>query len=418
LKKVLILSYYWPPASGPGVQRFLKMTKYFKDFGWKPFVLTTHDGTYPSMDESLLKEVDNSVKVYRTKPKEVFTFYNRLTGKKDKRGSVGFIGMYQKGVKQKLAMYIRANYFIPDARKGWNKTALPEAREIIRKENIEALITTGPPHSTHLMGLKLIKEFNLKWVADMRDPWVNVYYNSIFPRTQSTITKDQKLETEVLKSADVVSVVSNGLKKEFEDRAKKIDVVYNGFEENDFIDNSLPVDDKFVISYIGNFKPNQDVPVFWKALSELTFNKPELRKKLVLRLTGNIHPQVIESIKEAGMESCLELNDFVSHREAIAQMKSSNLLLFIIPKTDGNEKILTGKLFEYLASETQLFSIGPVDGDAAKILQECGRMKMIDYADLNSMKEKVFQRRVNGVSLEYMRYTRREQARKLLSLLS
>jgi len=295
---------------------------------------------------------------------------------------------------------------------------LPKAKEIIQQEGIDALITTGPPHSSHLMGLELKKEFALSWLADLRDPWVNVYYNKIFPRTARTIAKDQALENEVLETADAVSTVSLGLKEEFEDRAYRIKVVYNGFEEEDFKVEAQKDSHKFVISYIGNFKPNQNVPVFWQALADLCLSHPDFKEKFLLRLTGNVHPEVIDSIEKAGLKDHLEVNGFVSHKEAIRQMKSSDRLLFIIPKTEGNQKILTGKLFEYLASETQLFSIGPTDGDAAQILENCQRMPMIDYADLNMMKEMILQKRVNGVSDAYKLFTRKEQARVLLDLLS
>ncbi|MEM7161492.1 MAG: glycosyltransferase [Bacteroidota bacterium] len=393
------------------------MTPYFQEFGWKPYVLTTEDGTYPSIDPSLLNDVHPTVEVYRTKPKEVFSLYNRFSGNKGKSGTVGFIGMNQKSLKQRMAMYIRANYFVPDARMGWNKSALTKAKEIIESEKIDALITTGPPHSTHLLGLELKKSYGLKWIADLRDPWVNVYYNKIFPRTRRTIAKDQALENAVLNSADVISTVSQGLKQEFENRAKHIAVVYNGFEEEDFKHEAKKDSNKFTISYIGNFKPNQNVPVLWQALADLCLQNADFKQKLRLRLIGNIHPDLISSIEEAGLNEHLVISGFVSHKEAVELMKSSDRLLFIVPKTEGNKKILTGKLFEYLASETQLFSIGPIEGDAANILNECQRMPMIDYADLNMMKEMILQKRVNGVSDEYKIYSRKTQASKLIDLL-
>lgn len=393
------------------------MTKYFKEFGWQPFVLTTEEGSYPSEDESLLEEVGEEVEVFRTVPKEVFALYNWFTGKKGKGGSVGFIGMDQRDPFQKLAMYLRANYFIPDARKGWNKTAIPKALDLHAKEKFDAIITTGPPQSTHLIGLDLKKRTGVKWLVDLRDPWVNVYYNQAFPRTKKTIEKDQSLENEVLRSCDAVSVVSPGLKREFEDRSKRIEVVYNGYDVEDLNTPLVKNKGDFLVSYIGNFKPNQNVPVLWKAISEHCARDPKLKARLKIQLTGNIHSEIIRSMEEVGLADNIVLSPFVTHKEAVRQMRNSNLLLFIIPRTKGNEKILTGKLFEYLASETQLFSIGPEKGDAAEILKQCGRMEMIDYADLNSMKEKLFQKRINGVTKEYQKFTRKEQARVLVDLL-
>ena len=417
MRKLLIITYYWPPASGPGVQRFLKMAKYFPEFGWQPFILTTEDGTYPSTDYSLLDDVSDQTTVYRTRPKESFGLYNKITGKKGKNVSVGFIGMDNRNPIQKLALYIRANYFVPDARMGWNKTALPKAEEIIEKEGIDTIITTGPPQSTHLLGLQLKKKYGVRWVADFRDPWVNVYYNKIFPRTKRTISKDQRLENDVLRWADAVTVVSPGLKREFEDRAREIKVVYNGYDSADFKSLQKERSDDFVISYIGNFKSNQDVPVFWQTLSDLTFNKKEERERLRIRLTGNIHPTILDTIDQFGLTPNLELNPFVSHDEAVDQMINSDRLLFIIPKVEDNELILTGKLFEYLASETQMISIGPEKGDAAEILRTCKRIPMMDYADMNTMRERIFRNRVNGVSEDYKVYTRKNQAKAMVELL-
>lgn len=400
------------------MQRFLKMSKYFPEFGWEPVILTTEGGTYPSIDESLLKEVSPETKVFRTVPKEQFGLYNKLTGKKGKNVSVGFIGMDQKNPIQKMALFVRANYFIPDARIGWNKTALHKAEELIKNEQIDTIITTGPPHSTHLMGLELKKRHRIKWLADMRDPWVNVYYNKVFPRTQKTKDKDQSLEDNVMRWADAVTVVSPGLKKEFEGRARKIEIIYNGYDSEDFSSISKSPSDKFVISYVGNFKSNQDVPLFWQALSDITFNKKEERERIRIQLTGNVHPTILETIDRFGLTPNLELSPFVSHDKAIQQMINADRLLFIIPKVADNELIITGKLFEYLASETQMISIGPEKGDAAQILKMCKRIPMMDYADLNTMKERIFKNRVNGVSEDYKVFTRKIQAKKLVGLLS
>lgn len=174
-KKVLIITYYWPPASGPGVQRFLKISKYLNDFGWKPIILTVKNGSYPSFDPSLENEIPEWVEVHKTKTFEPFTIYNRLTGSKGKNLGTGLIGLEGKqSFVKKLSIYIRANYFIPDARKGWYRYAVKEAKQLIQEKEIDAIITTGPPHSTHLIGKSLKEKFNLPWISDFRDPWVNI----------------------------------------------------------------------------------------------------------------------------------------------------------------------------------------------------------------------------------------------------
>jgi len=202
-KKALIFTYYWPPSSGPGVQRFLKFCKFLPEFDWEPIVVTPANGSYPYTDDSLLKDVSEYVKVYKTKTLEPFAIFNMLQGKKGKSVPVALIGLQDSpSIFQKLSKYIRANCFIPDARVGWKKYAIKEGSRIIQNEKIDVIITTSPPHSTHLVGLELQKKHNIPWLADFRDPWTNIYFNRKLPRTARTKAKDKALEDKVVKHAD------------------------------------------------------------------------------------------------------------------------------------------------------------------------------------------------------------------------
>ncbi len=393
MKKILIISYYWPPASGPGVQRWLKFAKYLPQYDVHPIIITPRNGSYPNRDETLLNEVPASIKVVRTKTVEPFQWYNILTGQ-SKRGKSSSVGMGdikgKKSLVQRIAAYIRANWFIPDARVGWVPYASMAAEKILKENNIDAVVTTGPPHSTHLVGLRLKKKYGVKWVADMRDPWTEIYYNAYLPRTEKSRERDQKLEDEVLKAADLVTVVSPGLKASFEDWAKRIEVIYNGYDEADFeLVGSSSRQDHFTISYIGNFKANQNIPALWQALAELTEEKEELKKYLKLELTGNIDPEIIKSIEEYGLTPFAKNQPFVDHQSAVKKMIESSALLFPIPQAPNNKEILTGKIFEYLASGTPLISIGPPDGDAANILRSLNRAEMLDYQEKEGIKKRI-----------------------------
>lgn len=389
MKKVLIITYYWPPGSGPGVQRFLKFSKYLRDFGWEPIILTVENGSFPSIDSSLEKDIPEGLKVVKTKTFEPFQWYNMLKGKKGKSTGVGMVGMQEQSPLQKLALHIRANYFIPDARKGWKKYALKKAKSIIQEEGIEAIITTGPPHSAHLIGLDLKQQTNLPWVADMRDPWTTVFYNAFFPRTTSTKQKDKALEDKVLKNADGVVVVSNGLKQEFSDRNENISIIYNGFDETD-MPLSMPQRNKrFTISYVGNFKPNQNVNALWEILFEIKKEESDFADDLELFLTGNVDSSVVDAIGAHALENNLHLSAFVAHQEAVQRMMSADMLLFIIPKSERNKLIITGKLFEYLATGNPILGIGPVDGDASAVLQDANRKPLADYSDKESIKKQL-----------------------------
>lgn len=378
-RKVLIFTYYFPPAGGVAVQRFLKFSKFLPEFGWEPVIVTVANGSYPYNDESLLQEISDTVKVYRTKTFEPFELYNLLKGKKGKAMPVVTVGAQEnKSFFQKISEYIRANYFIPDARKGWVPYALKQAEEVLKTEKIEAIITTGPPHSTHLIGLQLKKKYGLKWIADFRDPWTGIFYNQILPRTAATVQKDKCLETEVLQNADVVTVISPGMKKEFASRAKQVEVIFNGFDESDFnLQRKTQQSENFTIRYVGNLMASQNVEIFWRAVQQLHKAKLPLKIEFV----GRVDEQVKQSIAQHGLSDIVEYLDFVDHKKAVELMQDTSLLLFVIPQVKDNELILTGKLFEYLAANTEIISFGPVHGNAAEILAQTGRKPMIDFTD-------------------------------------
>ncbi|MBN4052021.1 glycosyltransferase, partial [Cytophagaceae bacterium AH-315-L13] len=301
-QKVLIFTYYWPPASGPGVQRFLKFAKYFPENGWEPIVIAPKNGSYPYYDETLLNDIPSNVEIHHTKTLEPFTLYNFLRGAKGKSVPVAMTGIKDSSSPlQKISKYIRANYFIPDARIGWNKYAIKKANEIISNTEINAIITTGPPQSTHLIGLHLTKIHNLPWIADFRDPWTTVYYNKFLPRTESSKRKDKNLENTILQNADIVTTVSPGIKKEFEDRAKRAEVIYNGFDENDIYSGELTPTTKFKLAYIGNYKPNQDVEALWQAIKELKEEMSDFDRNFNLSFTGIVDPNIINKINDLGL---------------------------------------------------------------------------------------------------------------------
>lgn len=388
MKKVLIITYYWPPASGSGVQRFLKFSKYLRDFGWEPVILTVENGTYSAYDESLLNDIPNGVKVFKTKTFEPFGFYSMFSSKKGDKPTSSIGHQKEDTFLQKLLIYIRANFFIPDARKGWYRFACKKAEEIIKKESIDTIITTGPPHSTHLIGQYLKEKTQLPWLADMRDPWTTVFYNAFFPRTKSTQKKDKHLEDLVLKSADIITVVSKGMNDEFKDRANNICTIYNGFDEDDFKTKESSRSSKFTITYTGNFFPSQNTETLWKCLKDLSTEDSSFKENLSLNFVGNIDKQIISSLNEYGLSKSLKIEDFLPHNNAIDRILNSSLLLLIIPNSERNHLIITGKLFEYLATSKPILSIGPI-GNASDVISESGNNKMIDYNDYDEMKRQI-----------------------------
>jgi glycosyltransferase involved in cell wall biosynthesis len=384
-KKVIIFTYYFPPAGGVAVQRFLKFSKFLPEFGWEPIIVTVNNGSYPYYDESLLKEISPSLRVYRTKTFEPFELYNLLRGKKGKAMPVVSVGSHQKrSVFQKISEYVRANFFVPDARVGWVSYAVKQAEEILKNEKIDAIITTGPPHSTHLIGLQLKQKYGVKWLADFRDPWTGIFYNNLLPRTDATKQKDKALETKVLQTANYVTVISPGMKQEFEARAKKIDVLFNGYDEDDFskLNTIEAIAAPFTIRYVGNLMASQNVEALWKVIAGL--NAP-----VRIEFIGRVDEAVKASIEANGIAKSVSYLDFVDHKTAIGLMQQADMVLFVIPDVKDGALILTGKLFEYLASGTEMLSIGPVNGNAAEILKQTGRKPMLAFSNGEELKKQL-----------------------------
>ena len=371
MKKVLIITYYWPPSGGSGVQRWLKFVKYFRDFGIEPIILTVdpNDATFPFRDESLLDDVPIGIEIHHTKAKSPFGLYSKIRGKKVPQS--GFSEESKPGLLDHIVRFLRGNFFIPDARIGWNKFAYDKAVELIKKNNLKTIITTSPPHSTQLIGTKLKQTFDLTWIADLRDPWTEIYYNKKLYRTPFAKKKDYKLEQACLKNADKIFVVSEDIKRNFAVNRReiidKIHVIPNGFDESDFSNlKSFDSSNSKTISYVGNIGELYPTDGFLEAFSTLIQKEKDWKLQFVGNCSGNVKRKV-ESLQ---LSQNVEFIPYVNHSEAINYMTNATILLLIIPKIENNKGILTGKLFEYIASCKPILNIGPKDGDAAEILKE------------------------------------------------
>ncbi len=385
LQKVLILTYYWPPSGGAGVQRWAKFSQYLKDYGYDPVVVTVdpEKASYALRDDSLVDEV-SQIEVVKTNTFEPFQLYKKLLGKKE-IPYAGFANEARPGVLEKMSRFVRGNLFVPDARKGWNQFALPVARRLIKKYNIKNLITSSPPHSTQLMGLKLKSEFDLNWVADLRDPWTDIYYYPLLYHTRWAAVKDKKWEKKVLQQADRVVVVSESIKALYaakipESGEKKIRVIPNGYDEKDFSGIKRKQNAVFTITYTGTVAGNYHLDEFFHVIAGLT------ESALHVRFVGRVSPEYISLIRSLKLEDKIIFIPHVHHAEAIRYMTSSDVLLLVIPDVPDNAGILTGKLFEYLASGVPVLGIGPEQGDAAAILRKCRAGVMFDYGDRKAMK--------------------------------
>jgi glycosyltransferase involved in cell wall biosynthesis len=320
---------------------------------------------------------------------------------------------------QKASKFLRGNFLLPDPRKGWNKYALKKAEELIRQFNIETVVTTSPPHSTQLIGLELKKKFNIRWIADLRDPWTDIYYYKQFMHTALARKIDIGYERKVVENADLLITVSEDVKRIFAEKSKlpiaaKTVVIPNGFDEDDFRIKVVPKETKKVITYTGTISEAYEVDSFLDALQRL---ESDLKQQLRIRFVGKVPPAVVQKFRATGLE--IELVGYVDHPKSIEYLLRSDLLLLVIPKVKNNKGILTGKFFEYLASKKPVLAIGPTDGDLAKIIQETKCGQMFDYSDSEGMRRFILESldrpvSVNDIAIEY---SRKKLTGKLATLL-
>ncbi|QNM85924.1 glycosyltransferase family 4 protein [Polaribacter pectinis] len=372
--KVLIITYYWPPAGGSGVQRWLKFVKYLQDFGIEPIVYTVDSANYPKEDNSLLNEVPKNVKVLKQpiwEPTDLL-FWKKKNASKDGISNVS---------KGGFLSFIRGNFFIPDPKIFWVKPSVKYLQKYISENKIDTIISTGPPHSMHLIAEKLHQKNNLKWIADFRDPWTSLYYNEDFKLGNSAKKKNKKLETAVLKNADCVITVSNSLKKEFNKIAKNVEVITNGFDDEVLKSNKVNLDDKFTISYIGLLPKQSNPKILFRVLEKLCRKNSELKNDLQLNFIGDISDEVKHEIDKANLIKNTNFVGYVSHKKAIEYQQKAQVLLLLIPDVKNNKGILTGKLFEYLTAKRPILAIGPEDGDLQEILKNTNSGFVIDYND-------------------------------------
>ena len=393
MKRVLIITYYWPPSGGSGVQRWLKMSKYLPDYDWQPVIYTTENAEYPIIDPSLEKDVPTDMEVIRRPIHEPYNFYKKFLGiKKEETVKMGFIHEKEKkkGWKVNLSLWIRGNLFIPDARCGWVKPSVKYLKEYLKEHPVDAVISTGPPHSMHLIAMKLKEELGLPWIADFRDPWTEIDYYNDLHLTRCADRKHHRLEREVLTKADkVVTVAPDGARRLGRIGNRNVRTIYNGFDRDDDAQTSVNLPEKFTITYLGVLSKIQNPNNLWQALAELIKEDSGFDKNLRINMIGQIDSTVVNTIDLIGLAQHVTYSPCIPHDQVSAAHRSSTLLLLLLmPDNEPRAKgLVTGKLFEYMASGRPILCIGPEDGDAARILKETGAGQTVSFGDKVKMKE-------------------------------
>ncbi|MEE9364984.1 MAG: glycosyltransferase family 4 protein [Cellulophaga sp.] len=419
MRKILIITYYWPPAGGPGVQRWLKFVKYLRDFNIEPIVYIPENPHYPLEDQSFTADIPKGITIYKKAFFEPYKIASLFSKNKTKRISSGVIHGENQSFLEKTMLWIRGNLFIPDARKYWINTSIRYLTDIITKEGIDTIITTGPPHSVHLIGHGLKEKMKVRWLADFRDPWTSIGYHKKLKLTKASQKKHKYLEHLVLSNSDKIIVTSATTKQEFSEITNTpIVVITNGFDTRTI--KNIVLDEAFTISHIGSLLTGRNPENLWKALSELTQENEAFKKSLTLQFIGVLSDDVLETIRSYGLESNLNIIGYVSHEKAIVYQQKSQVLLLAEIDSEETKGIIPGKLFEYMAAKRPILSIGPKEWEVSGIVKATNSGKAFTYTDFSNLKSVLLEwftayqqqnLEVNSVNIDT--YSRKELTKKL-----
>ncbi len=393
MKKVLVILYYWPPAGGSAVQRWLRFCKYLPEYGWEPVVVAPENACYADVDPDLAKEIPKELKVIKIPIREPYRFYKVFVGLKKGENIGAYMSMKKEPrgmarIKNDLSVWIRSNFFIPDARIFWIRPVVKFLRQYLATNKIDVIITTGPPQSIHLIGLRLKKSTNIPWIADFRDPWTSTDLHSALKLTRYAENKHLRLESKVIKAADHIIAIGNDMKDEFQRiGAKFITVITNGYDESDIRTEGAEPDHKFSVVHLGTLHFTRNSSALWKALSEKSLADQQFANDLSIKLIGTVDFKVIQEIESLKLKDYLSITKFVKHAEGMDILRKSSVLLLLINKSNNARGVITGKLFEYLAAQRPVLMIGPADGDAASIIKETESGQIAEFEDHNKIRQ-------------------------------
>lgn len=392
MKKALIITYYWPPSGGAGVQRWLKFVKYLHQFGWESVVYTPENGEAPVIDNSLQKDVPQNITILKQPIWEPYNAYKSFIGQnKNEKINPAFLSEGKKPkLTEKLAVWVRGNLFIPDARKFWIKPSIKFLSNYLKINPTDIIISTGPPHSMHLIAMQLNKKLNIPWLADFRDPWTNIDFYKDLKLSNWADKKHHRLEKKVLEQATAITVISNGMAADFRKLApRNYEVITNGYDAEDVALGQIALDKKFSLAHIGTLVKDRNPHALWKTLKLILSENSDLAKYLEIKLVGKVDFSITQSLKEYGLSSYVNRIEYLSHSEVIKVQCESQVLLLLLNNTPNAKMILTGKFFEYMASRRPILCIGPTDGDAAAILQQTNAGFISDFIDTTTLTQNI-----------------------------
>jgi glycosyltransferase involved in cell wall biosynthesis len=427
MKRILIITYYWPPSGGGGVMRWLKFARYLPASGWQPVIVTPENPDPSSVDASLEKEIPPEAEVIKLPIWEPYDIYRKITGKsREVKFKAGYISeASSKGWKDKLSVFIRGNFMIPDPRKYWVRPTVKYLLNYLDKNPVDVIVSTGPPHSMHLIALKLRQKLDIPWIADFRDPWTHIDFYHRLRLTKWADRKHKSLEKQVLQTADLVTTVSWSWAEDFKKiYPREIVVVTNGFDPEDFNFEDLETDREFSIIHIGSFNKDRNPVMLWKVIGEKVKSDENFRKELKIRFVGQTDQSIFNSLEENGLTEYAEDTGYVDHKKSLKFLKQARLLLLPLNDAPNVSGIIPGKLFEYVAAGRPILVVGPEEGDSAKIIKETGAGKVAGFNDKHGLKKIIddsFQafldQKDRTDTREILKYSRKEIAGELVKYL-
>ncbi len=384
MRRVLIISYYWPPTGGSGVQRWVKFAKYLPSLGWQPVIYTPSNPEQLAVDESLLAEIPPEVEVLKQPIREPYAIYHKLVGRGSGKGAgVNPINAQKKNWKQKLMLWVRSNFFVPDPRAGWVRPSVGFLCRYLSEHPVDVIVTTGPPQSVHLIGRGLKRALVVPWVVDFRDPWTRMFFFENLPLLPWVRRNHFKLEKSVLDEASAIISVTPRVQADFASMTSTpVHLITNGYDESDFA-AELPArnDGKFRIVHTGLFASDGNPLELWKALAGLCSESADFASRLEIRLAGKVDPEIVDAITEAGLGAQLRLLGYLPHPESVAELRQADIILLPLRHSPEYSKVYPGKIFECMAAGPFVLGIGPVDSAAADLLEATGTGVMIDWSD-------------------------------------
>ncbi len=420
-KNVLLITYYWPPSGGAGVHRWLRFSKYFKENNCNLTVYCPENAAWPIIDHELSKRIPEDVQIIR---RGIFEPHKYLSRKNNT--GVGFTEKKKQSLIKKLIIWIRGNLFIPDSRVFWIKPSIRFLTNYLKEHpEIDTIISTGPPHSMHLIALGLKKRLELKWIADFRDPWTQIdFYDDLLPSKWAD-WKHKKLEAQCLKTADEVVTVSSSCATGLQEISERnIHVITNGYDFPEFDETTIQLDQKFTISHLGSMPFTRNPLVLWKALKILIEKSKVLKKDLSVELIGSVDYKVIESAKDCGVDEFITLREPVTHSQSIELQRKSQLLLLVANNSGNVKGILTGKFFEYLGAKRPILAIGEKHSDLDAVFQETQCGQFVAFDDVDTMVKSIeqlyvlYQKKIltqKAINLE--QFNSKELAKKMIELI-